>query len=83
MWTDDLELKVSCAKHTADPAAAGLALSHMAVQRSAAASPALVVLTFLTLLLLALLVIILARRAHRAWGSGAQGKQLLLQTLDL
>jgi len=83
VWTDDLELKVSCAKHTTDPAAAGLALPHMAVQRSAAASPALVVLTFLTLLLLALLVIIIARRAHRAWGSGAQGKQLLLQTLDL
>ena len=95
-WRDDPKLEITCIKQKANiksthhaevhHTAGALAQRYIEIEHighQASYSTAAIVFGFITLILLAVMVLYFGKRFHRSWGRGAQGKQLLLQTLDL
>jgi len=95
-WKDDPKLEITCIKQKADKkpnhhtevhhTAGALAQRYIEIEHighHASYGTTAIVFGFITLILLSVMVLYFGRRFHKSWGRGAQGKQLLLQTLDL
>jgi len=95
-WKDDPKLEITCIKQKpemktkqhaeAHHAAGTVAQEYLKIERIGHQEnygSTAIVFGFITLVLLSVMVVYFGRRFHRSWGRGAQGKQLVLQTLDL
>ena len=93
VWKDDPKLKIECVSkwkdltpknftHQTGPIAEPY-IQPEPVGQSSSYSAAAVVFGCITMLLLSMMIAFLSRRFYRAWGRGAQGKQLLFETMDI
>eukprot|EP00092_Neocalanus_flemingeri_P022407 GFUD01024300.1.p1 GENE.GFUD01024300.1~~GFUD01024300.1.p1 ORF type:complete len:344 (+),score=84.11 GFUD01024300.1:87-1118(+) len=92
-WKDDPFLKITCVKKMTDmtpkeehqdtgPVAQAYIQTEHAGQASSYSAET-IVLGCITMVLLSMMIAFFTRRFYRAWGRGAQGKQLLFETLDI
>ena len=86
-WHNDLELVVTCVteetSHTQPPPSRLIKLRQEELRGSRGYYPSAVAFGVISMLLAVLLLLFLARRFRQAWGRGAQGTKLIMETLEL